>query len=174
MTRSNHGRLRYWLDYPLVAIGAVGLTVMMVATVVSTVGNTFFNRPVPDMVTIDEVLMTFVVFLPLAYVQLCKEHIEVTLATNWLPARQISWLRRFALVIAIVVFALLAWALANGAYEAWVDNDVYTGEYSIPSWPMRLVAALGTLGFVIRLCVDLVEEHKTGGIEEEEGSSATY
>jgi TRAP-type C4-dicarboxylate transport system permease small subunit len=118
--------------------------------------------------------MTFVVFLPLAYVQLCKEHIEVTLATDWLPARQISWLRRFAMIIAILVFSLLAWALANGAYEAWVDNDIYTGEYSIPSWPMRLVAALGTVGFVIRLCADLVGECRTGGIKDDGESSATY
>lgn len=174
MAEKSRGSLRYWLDYPLVAIGAVGLTVMMVATVVSTIGNTLFNRPVPDMVTLDEVLMTFVVFLPLAYVQLCKEHIEVTLATDWLPARQISWLRRFAMIIAILVFSLLAWALANGAYEALVDNDVYTGEYSIPSWPMRLVAALGTVGFVIRLCADLVEECRTGGIKDDGESSATY
>ena len=84
---SGRGRtaLAKWIDIPLLWIGAVGLIAMMVLTVLSSAGNTFFSRPVPDIVTLDEVLMAFVVFLPLAYVQLGRHHIEVTLATDWLP-----------------------------------------------------------------------------------------
>jgi TRAP-type C4-dicarboxylate transport system permease small subunit len=160
-------RLCNWLDYPLVGIGAAGLLLMMFATLASTIGNAIFSRPVPDIVTLDEVLMAFVVFLPLAYVQLHRDHIEVTLATDWLPPRPKSYLRRFAIIVSIVTFSLLAWALAGGAHDAWADNDIYTGEYDIPSWPMRLIAAIGTVGFVIRLCVDLVQEWRTGGTTDD-------
>jgi TRAP-type C4-dicarboxylate transport system permease small subunit len=166
--------LHKWLDYPLLVIGAAGLLLMMFATLFSTIGNALFSRPVPDIVTLDEVLMAFVVFLPLAYVQLERGHIEVTLATDWLPPRPKSYLRRFALIVSIFTFSLLAWALAVGAHEAWLDNDLYTGEFSVPSWPMRFIAAVGTFGFVVRLCADLVHECRTGGINDDSIPSKTH
>lgn len=146
-----------WVDVPLLRIGSVGLLLMMAATVVSALGAAVFSRPVPDIVTIDEVLMAFVVFLPLAFVQLHRDHIEVGIATDWLPPRPLAMVRTFGLVVAIGVFGLLFWGLAVGAYGAWDENDLYTGEYSVPSWPMRAVAALGVAGFVLRLVVDLIQ-----------------
>lgn len=146
------------IDYPFVVIGAVGLTVMMLATVLSTAGNLFFDRPVPDIVKIDELLMVFVVFLPLAFVQLHKEHIEVTLATDWLSPKHKSYIRCFALIFTCLFFGLLNWALANGTYQAWYRNDLYTGEYSFPSWPTRLLATIGCAGFVLRLLADFYKE----------------
>ncbi len=150
-------RMARWVDIPLLRVGSVGLLLMMAATVVSAFGAAIFSRPVPDIVTIDEVLMAFVVFLPLAFVQLHRDHIEVGIATDWLPPRPLAFVRAFGLVVAIGVFALLLWGLAVGAYGAWDENDLYTGEYSVPSWPMRAVAALGVAGFVLRLLVDLVQ-----------------
>jgi TRAP-type C4-dicarboxylate transport system permease small subunit len=147
--------LAKWIDIPLLWIGAVGLVSMMVLTVLSSIGNTFFSRPVPDIVTIDEVLMAFVVFLPLAYVQLGRHHIEVTLATDWLPPSALRWVKVFAMVVMLVTFSLLAWALGVSAWEAFHDNDVYTGEYTIPSWPWRAIAALGAAAMILRLLIDL-------------------
>jgi TRAP-type C4-dicarboxylate transport system permease small subunit len=133
----------------------VGLLLMMVATVVSSLGAALFSRPVPDIVTIDEVLMAFVVFLPLAFVQLHGDHIEAGLATDWLPPRPLMAVKLFGLIVCSIVFGLLAYALAHGAWDAWQDNDLYTGEYSVPSWPMRAVAALGVAGYVLRLLADI-------------------
>lgn len=150
-------RLARWIDIPLLRIGSVGLLLMMAATVVSAVGAALFSRPVPDIVTVDEVLMAFVVFLPLAFVQLQRDHIEVGIATDWLPQRPLDMVRVFGLVVSLLVFALLFYGLALGAYDAWDENDLYTGEYSVPSWPMRAVAALGVAGFLVRLAADLVQ-----------------
>lgn len=155
-SHSTDGLSRY-LDFPLVHLGVAALLVMMFATVVSTIGNALFSRPVPDMVTIDEILMAFVVFLPLAFVQLQREHIEVAIATDWLPPRQLARLRIFGCVVSMLAFAMLFWGLALGAWESWIDNDLYTGEYEFPSWPIRSVAALGVLGFLIRIAADIAQ-----------------
>ncbi len=149
--------LARWMDHPLTYVGAAGLLVMMFATVLSTLGNTLFSRPIPDIVTIDEVLMAFLVFLPLAGVQLRRDHIEVGIATDWLPARHIASLRIFGCAVSLLAFGLLFTGLALGAWEAWVDNDLYSGEYEFPSWPARAIAALGALGFLVRLAVDAVQ-----------------
>lgn len=150
-------RVAHWLDLPLLWIGVVGLLLMMSATVVSALGAAVFSRPVPDIVTLDEVLMAFVVFLPLAYVQLHRDHIEVGIATDWLPPRKLDKVRLFGMVVTFLVFSLLFWGLAIGAYGAWEENDLYSGEYSIPSWPMRAVAALGVAGYLVRLAADFVQ-----------------
>jgi TRAP-type C4-dicarboxylate transport system permease small subunit len=150
-------RLARWVDHPLLRVGGAGLLLMMVATVVSSLGAALFSRPVPDIVTIDEVLMAFVVFLPLAFVQLQRDHIEVTIATDWLAPRPLEYLRLFGALVTLGVFALLFWGLAIGAHGAWDENDLYTGEYSVPSWPVRAVAAIGVLGFLIRLLADIAK-----------------
>lgn len=150
-------RLAHWVDHPLLRVGGAGLLLMMVATVVSALGAAFFSRPVPDIVTIDEVLMAFVVFLPLAFVQLHRDHIEVTIATDRLAPRPLEYVRLFGALVTLFVFGLLFWGLALGAHGAWDENDLYTGEYSLPSWPMRAVAAIGVLGFLVRLLADIVK-----------------
>jgi TRAP-type C4-dicarboxylate transport system permease small subunit len=150
-------RLARWVDLPLLWIGSIGLLIMMAATVLSAFGAAVFSRPVPDIVTLDEVLMAFVVFLPLALVQLHRDHIEVGIATDWLPPRKLMMVQVFGMVVSLLVFGLLFYALAIGAHEAYLDNDLYTGEYSIPSWPMRTIAALGVLGFLVRLVADIVQ-----------------
>lgn len=157
------GGLARWMDYPLAYLAAAGVLVMMFATLLSTIGNTLFSRPVPDLVTIDEILMAFVVFLPLAYVQLHRDHIEVGIATDWLPARPLARLRIFGCVVSLLAFSLLFWGLSVAAWEAWADNDLYTGEYEFPSWPMRTVAALGVLGFLIRIAADILQTVRSLG-----------
>ncbi len=149
--------LARWMDHPLAYLGATGLLVMMFATVLSTVGNTLFSRPIPDMVTVDEILMAFLVFLPLASVQLRHDHIEVGIATDWLPARHLATLRIFGCAVSLLAFGLLFTGLAVGAWGAWVDNDLYSGEYEFPSWPARAIAALGALGFLVRIAADAVQ-----------------
>lgn len=144
-----------WIDRPLLWIGGAALLFMMVATVVSAAGAAFFNRPIPDIVTLDEVLMAFVVFLPLAYVQQHKDHIEVGLATDWLPPRPLMAFKLFGMLAFLAIFSVLFWALVEGAWGAYEENDLYAGEFSVPSWPMRAVAALGVGGFLVRLVFDI-------------------
>lgn len=149
--------LARWMDHPLAYLGAAGLLVMMFVTVVSTIGNTLFSRPVPDVVTIDEILMAFLVFLPLASVQLRHDHIEVGIATDWLAARHLARLRIFGCAVSFLTFGLLFTGLAIGAWESYVGNDLYSGEYEFPSWPARAIAALGVLGFLVRIAADAVQ-----------------
>lgn len=144
-----------WIDRLLVWIGAAGLLLMMTATVISAAGAAIFSRPVPDIVTVDEALMAFVVFLPLAFVQLKRDHIEVGIATDWLPPRPLAAFKLFGMVVSFAIFGLLFFALAQGAWGAYEENDLYTGEFSFPSWPVRAVAALGVGGFLVRLLVDI-------------------
>lgn len=136
-------------------IGSIGLILMMVGTVASAFGAAVFSRPVPDIVMLDEVLMAFVVFLPLAFVQLRHDHIEVGIATDWLSPRPLMAFKLFGMVVSLVIFGLLFYALVQGAWGAYEENDLYAGEYSVPSWPMRAVAALGVGGYLVRLLVDI-------------------
>jgi TRAP-type C4-dicarboxylate transport system permease small subunit len=131
---------------------------MMVVTVASVIGRALFDRPVPDIVTIDEMFMAFAVFLPLAYAQLNQEHVSVTIFTDWMPVRSLSLIKAFGLLLSSATWAVLGWAMFFGAYRAWETGDVYLGEMSIPTWGARTVAALGVSFFVIRLLLDLKDE----------------
>ena len=63
------------------------LIAIMCITCVSVIGRYFFNSPIPDDLVMNEFLMVVVAFLPLAAVQASREHVFVTIFSDWLPNR---------------------------------------------------------------------------------------
>lgn len=143
------------VDRLLADIAGVALVGMMLMTVFSIVGRFLFSMPIPDVEAIDEMLLVAVVFLPLAFTQARREHVEVTLFTDHLRAAAI---RRFVLagcLIGLLAFALLAYAMGWGAYRAFVTGDAYLGINQIVTWPARAVAVVGLGALILRLALDL-------------------
>ncbi|MEX2521007.1 MAG: TRAP transporter small permease subunit [Paracoccaceae bacterium] len=143
------------VDRLLADVAGAALFAMMLLTVVSIAGRFLFSMPIPDVEAIDEMLLVAVVFLPLAYTQARREHVEVTLFTDRLSPRAIRrfvWLGCF---VGAVAFAVLAYAMGWGAQRAWVTGDAYLGINQIVTWPARVVAVVGLVALILRLTLDL-------------------
>lgn len=137
-------------------IAGVALLLMMVITVVSSLGRYLFSMPVPDMVVINEMLLVCVVFLPMAYTQLRNEHVEVTLFTGMMRPRTVKWLLAFGCLLGGIAMGFLAYALTLGAIRAFQTADLNFGVFRIYTWPARSVAAFGTALLSVRLLLDLL------------------
>ncbi|RAI01744.1 hypothetical protein DLJ53_10070 [Acuticoccus sediminis] len=148
------------LDRALADLAGAMLLAMMVMTVGSSLGRFLFSAPIPDMEAIAEMLLVAVVFLPLAYTQARREHVEVTLFTDPFPLR----LRRVVIVAGWLVglfgFAVLAYAMAKGALRAHATGDAYLGVNKILTWPARAVAVVGLVALLLRLGVDLATRRR--------------
>ncbi len=143
------------LDRFLADLAGVTLVAMMLLTVISSTGRFLFSMPIPDMEAIAEMLLVAVVFLPLAYTQARREHVEVTLFTDPAPAavrRALVW---FGCLVGLLAFAVLAYAMGKGAVRAFATGDAYLGVNQIVTWPARAIAVVGLLALVLRLALDL-------------------
>lgn len=142
-------------DRLLADLAGLALMAMMLLTVVSSAGRFLFSAPIPDMEAIDEMLLVAVVFLPLAYTQARREHVEVTLFTDRLSGeirRRLIW---FGCLVGLVAFAVLAYAMGHGALRAFNSGDAYLGVNKIVTWPARAAAVIGLAALIIRLTLDL-------------------
>ena len=121
---------------------------MMILTAASIAGRLTIDVAIPDSVTINEILMIFVVLLPMLAVQRDKAHVSVELLRVRRGSRAERGLHIVGCVVCAAAFLVLAWSLGLSAIKAFERHELYRGQFKLPVWPFRTVAALaiGALG----------------------------
>lgn len=143
------------IDRVFADVAGLALVAMMLLTVASSAGRFGYSMPIPDVEAIAEMLLVAVAFLPLAYTQALREHVEVTLFTDHLSSRAIGWFVWFGCLVGLIGFAFLGYAMGLGAHRAYVTGDAYLGVNQIVTWPARMIAVVGIVALIIRLVLDL-------------------
>jgi TRAP-type C4-dicarboxylate transport system permease small subunit len=138
----------------LAAFFMVGTLVMVVLGVLGRLLN--FNVPGTDAYA--GYCMAGAGFLALAHTLKRNEHIRVTLLLERLHGRAKRGLELWALAIAALLAALLAYYSIRLAWQSFDFNDVSTGNDATPLWIPQLTMALGTVILAIALVDDLVLE----------------
>ena len=140
----------------MVGISMVALTAMMLLTVVSVVGRYFFSLPVPDDLVISEMLMVVVVFLPFGAVQAAREHVSVTVFTDWTSSRTRYRLELLGSAVGLAIITLIAAAVFTNFWSSWLAGSYAFGPLEIPEYPARFVVFFGLGLFAVRLLADVV------------------
>ena len=141
-------------------IAVAALLTIMSITCISVTGRYFFGTPIPDDLSISENLMVLLVFLPLAAVQAAREHVFVTMFSDWLPNRPKVALEIFGVFIGVCFFGVLCWASWTDFLKAY-DRGAYTlGPLNVPHAPFKFVLFVGVTLLLIRLVVDFVVDLK--------------
>ncbi|MEQ8897724.1 MAG: TRAP transporter small permease [Roseovarius sp.] len=132
----------------LLLAGQAGLFLMMILTVASITGRLTIDIAIPDSVTINEILMIFVVLLPMLAVQRDHAHVSVELLSVRRGSRAERRLHVIGCVVCAAAFLVLAWSLGISAIKALERHELYRGQFKLPVWPFRAVAtlAVGALG----------------------------
>jgi TRAP-type C4-dicarboxylate transport system permease small subunit len=151
-----------WLVKGLTAV-AVGLLVpMMFLVSADVIGRSVFNSPIPAVVEINSnFLMVLVVFFPLAMVHRRRQHVFVSLFTDWLGARAKAGLVAASLLIGLAAYGLIGWYGLDQAVRATRVGEYISGIIDVPVWISRWIIPIGCLVFCIELVIDLVRQLKT-------------
>jgi len=112
--------------------------------------------PIPGDLVLSEFLMVFVAFLPLSAVQASREHVFVTIFTDWMSNNGKVVLETLGVVIGLIIFAILAAATFTDFFHAWSFGTYTEGEVEFPEAPPRFVVFLGIALLAVRLLVDAV------------------
>ena len=147
--------------FDLVDRGALWLSVIALLfitsmTCISVIGRYFFSAPVPDDLVMSEFTMVIVAFLPLAAVQAAREHVFVTIFSDWLPNRPKVAMELFGVYLGAITFTIVTCAVYTDFKQAFDVGAYEEGALEIPEAPFRFIVFLGLLLFSIRLYIDAV------------------
>ena len=151
--------------FDVIARGALWLSVcallfIMGVTCTSVIGRYFFNSPIPDDLVMSEFTMVVVAFLPLAAVQASREHVFVTIFSDWLPNRPKVAMELFGVYLGVVIFTIVTCATYTDFKQAFDVGAYEEGALEVPDAPFRFIVFFGLLLFSIRLVLDAVVSTK--------------
>jgi TRAP-type C4-dicarboxylate transport system permease small subunit len=140
----------------LAALFLIGTLVM----VLIGIAGRMFNFHVPGTDSYAGYCMAAAGFLALAHTLKRGEHIRVTLLVEHLDGAAQRALELWALGIATLLAALLAFYSVRLSFQSWQFNDISTGNDATPLWIPQLTMAVGTVILLIALADDFVLEWK--------------
>ena len=149
-------RLFDTIDRIVVVIAIIALVTMMLMTSISVLGRYFLDMPIPDDLVFSEMLMVFVVFLPFSIVQANREHIFVTIFTEWMPNNTKVVMETIGVVVGLGIFTIVTCAVWTDFREAWEVKAYVEGPLELPEYPARFVVFFGLALFTVRLFIDAV------------------
>lgn len=144
------------IDRIAVGISVTALVAMMLLISVSVIGRYFFAAPIPDDLVMTEFLMVVVVFLPFGAVQAAREHVFVTIFSEWLSNQKKVVLETMGVILGFFIFSIVAWGGYVNFAEAWDVGAYVEGPLELPESPVKFIAFLGLLLFCVRLLVDAI------------------
>ena len=136
----------------LAALFLIGTLVM----VLIGIAGRMFNFHVPGTDSYAGYCMAAAGFLALAHTLKRGEHIRVTLLVEHLNGAARRALELWALGIATLLAALLAFYSVRLSFQSWQFNDISTGNDATPLWIPQLTMAVGTVILLIALADDFV------------------
>jgi TRAP-type C4-dicarboxylate transport system permease small subunit len=146
-----------WIDLVTVVIATSALVVMVLLVCTSVIGRYLFAMPIPDDLVFSEYLMIFIVFLPLSSVQAAREHVFVTIFTEWMPNRKKVILETFGVFVGLIAFSIVGVAVFDDLADAWEFQSYVDGPLELLEWPPKFVLVFGIALFTVRLLVDLIQ-----------------
>ena len=138
-------------------IAAIVLAAMMLLTVGDVCGRYFFNRPIPGTWEIIGVLLVCAGTWGLAYCQMLRGHISVTVLLERFSKRGQATIRSIAYLIGLAAFSLLCWrALLLSKRFISLSGGLVTDTLEIPLYPFMLMLTIATGVLALVLLIDLV------------------
>lgn len=146
-------RLAEWLALA----GGFIVVFLMILITVDALGRKFLQS-VPGALEASEALMVGAIFLPLMYVQLRREHVYVTIATQRLPLAVQAAIDAIVALVGFGLFVLITWLTVKKAYDSFLIREFRAGMILFPVWPFRWLIPIGTGFMGLQLAVTFVQE----------------
>ncbi|MFD6058997.1 TRAP transporter small permease subunit [Rhodococcus wratislaviensis] len=145
-----------WAGKTAACVGGVALLMLILQLAVDVLVRNFFNQSVPG--TTDFVTywwMPLVAILPLAFAEIRRGHIDVTLITDALSLKM-KWVADLvAIALGLITFSGLAWYTFVSAVMKMELNEAALSARWLVIWPVRFVVAAGLILAVLQLVVEL-------------------
>ena len=142
----------------LCIVGAVALFVMMITGVIDVLGRYLFLKPLIGAQEIVSATLVIAATVGLAYAQLAKAHIRVTIVNDKVPPKARAILEAITCIVCAGGAGMIAWRGYLRLVEDYMFNPRGVTEIlSFPWWPFMLIFVVGFSWFVIILLIGFVK-----------------
>ena len=138
------------------AVAACVIFSLMCLVVADVLGRKLFNAPIQGAIEVTELTLVVIVYLSVAYVQGCREHIRLELFSSRVSASVLRRLDFVSLLISLVICLIITWRIGLFAWESWITDDHTMGLVEIPIWPSKVAVFFGFTLLSLRLVIDIV------------------
>ena len=128
----------------------------MIIAVADVIGVKIFKWAIPSSVEYIEELMVLIVFLCIAYVELERGHIRVTIMERFMPGVLRHIFKLFGYLVGTLIIGFMSWRGFELVRYSFDMGLVKTGTVRFPLWPSHLAVFIGltslTIVYILLLC----------------------
>lgn len=135
-------------------ISGFGIFAMMMLGVVQIFSRKLFNIPILGYIDLVEIMMTFLVFLGLAYTERLGNHIRMEILVSYLSGRTLWLFELTGVIVGLFVTAVLIKYSWDHAIRAYTSGDS-TIDIQLLWWPSKMVVPASLALLFVRLLVSL-------------------
>jgi TRAP-type C4-dicarboxylate transport system permease small subunit len=141
-------------------VGAGFACVILVVTAIDVIGRYFFDKPLRGALEICVLAAVAMVSLTLAHTQARKGHVEADILYVRFPRWIRSKLDVVSSFLALVVAGVLGYQAILVALHIWRVEPIPPITTVLPTFPFRLLIAIGALALAIELIRDLLDNFR--------------
>lgn len=146
-----------WVSRGMGVIAAVVLAAMMLLTVADVIGRYFFSRPIKGTWELVGLLLVCAGTWGLAYCQMEKAHIRITIMFDFFSRRVRAMMSALACLIGLGGFSLMSWQTFILAKKYFLlPRGDETDTLGIPYSPFILLLSIGAGMMALMLIVDVI------------------
>ena len=144
----------------MLVAGGVAMVLMTLHTLADITARYFFNAPLPGTLEIaTHYYLVPITFLPLAAVELRREHVVVEAFTHLLPDRWNLWLDVIVRILCIAALAIFTWRTALEAMLKTEKSEFVSAIYfNLQIWPVRWVLPISLAAFALAMLSTLLND----------------
>ena len=137
-------------------VGRVILALMVLLISSDVVLRYVFNRPIRGSFELIELMLVAITFLGLAYSQVKKDHVSVTLLTEKLTPRTVSIMASGTYLLCLVITILITWQSVIRAEVLRTDGTT-SDLLLIPTYPFMWIVVFGSALLCLALLRDFLK-----------------
>jgi TRAP-type C4-dicarboxylate transport system permease small subunit len=147
-------------------LAVISTALILVLSVTDIIGSKFFNRGVPGANAFVEELNLVVVFMAIAYVQIERKHVTITMLHRCMSERIKHWITLFGDVLGILTCGFFSWRTFILMQNMIAISDIKNAAaIEFPLWPFALVNFYGFIILTIAFILCLIKGIITGSDE---------
>lgn len=146
-----------WISRAMGVVAAAVLAVMMLLTVADVIGRYFFSRPIKGTWELVGLLLACAGTWGLAYCQIEKAHISITIVYDLFSQRVRAVMSAFGCLIGLGGFSFISWQTFVLAKRYFLQPRMdETDTLGLPFSPFILLLSIGAGMMALMLIVDVV------------------
>jgi len=129
----------------------------MMMLLIADVVSRSFGQPLLLMAELSVFVMMVVIYLGFSRCEEQHEHVRLQFVVNALPETMRRKVIPIANIIAVLVIALLLYAVTRDAWSSFSTGSSIEGMTDLPIWPTKLIMVVGMVTFLLQGIVNLFD-----------------